>query len=213
MQRYVKCRHKPLLQWSDNWFGRFYGMNKEMILAVSNSAQWVTVRKSTIPHPDSGVELFFARSTGKIVSVGVPLRIYGLCRPDHRTAQGKAVRAKSDTSDCLNFGRWANVVPEKITDNNRITHNVWMILAPLYAIWYTNDARCFPGHTTLEIERVDKLQRNNVPFLLSGFPSSPKYFSSIKNLSVQELHDIALEEYLLVYCANKCEFYGRGILQ
>lgn len=75
---------------------------------------------------------------------------------------------------------------------------------------YIYNVRYLPVDTTLEIGRVNKLCENNVQFLQSCSPSTPKDFSNYSILSVQALRNITHRGELLVRHGIKYEFYGRG---
>lgn len=58
-------RQLPLSQWAEKWRGRFYGMDMNMLLALDALAQGLTVKKSTIPHTESGMWCLLPERLGK----------------------------------------------------------------------------------------------------------------------------------------------------
>lgn len=57
---------------------------------------------------------------------------------------------------------------------------------------YTNDARYFPGHTTLHIKRESELRKDSAQLLKNKSPLSLNTFCSYKILSFQAPRKIAL---------------------
>lgn len=93
-------------------------------------------------------------------------------------------------------------------DNKKAAHSVWISPAPFCTIRYKNEARDVPVDTSLNTEMLKNPGENNMQFLRSRSPSSPKQFSSLKIRSVQVLCSIALGEKLLVRYGNTYELYG-----
>lgn len=56
-----------ILKWSENRHRRFYSMDVVELLTLDTSAQWFTVNRSTIPHPDAELDLLASQTRGKVV--------------------------------------------------------------------------------------------------------------------------------------------------
>lgn len=62
---FEKCRYIPLSQWPDEWRRCFNVVDVDTLLTLDTTAQEVTVKKSTILHPDSGLGSFSAHKKGE----------------------------------------------------------------------------------------------------------------------------------------------------
>lgn len=58
-------QHIALLQWFDEWREHFYSIDDEMLLSLEISAQGITMKTSTNPHPNAAINLFDSQINGK----------------------------------------------------------------------------------------------------------------------------------------------------
>lgn len=72
------------------------------------------------------------------------------------------------------FQKWSNNVAESVVNNDGAEQEVLKLPALFCAIRYINDAKYFQGDATVEAERLNKQEENNVQFLQRKAPSSTK---------------------------------------
>lgn len=53
-----KCRQIPVLQWADKRWRRFYSVDVQILPVLDTLLQVTTVKKTTVPHPDSDLARF-----------------------------------------------------------------------------------------------------------------------------------------------------------
>lgn len=79
------------------------------------------------------------------------------------------------------FCELVNELLERAIERNEIQHNLWLVPAPLCAMRNTNDARYFPGVTTLNLKDYRNKQR------ITGCFCSRNLRHCLKNFVVWEL--------------------------
>lgn len=62
---FEKCRHIDLSRLFEKGHGRLYSMDVKMLLVLDTSAHGITVKKSTIPNPYAGLDLFTSQPSVK----------------------------------------------------------------------------------------------------------------------------------------------------
>lgn len=62
---FEQWRYIPLLQWPDEWHGRFFSMDVKTLLVLDTSAQVITVKNPTMLHPGVRLVLFIFGKIGK----------------------------------------------------------------------------------------------------------------------------------------------------
>lgn len=67
---FEKCRYIPLSQLSEKCLGTFYSTSVEILSVLETLVQRITVKNLTIPHSDSGLDLFSSRMIGDSKVVG-----------------------------------------------------------------------------------------------------------------------------------------------
>lgn len=65
-----KYRHNSVPQWPDKWREHFYSIDEDTFLALETSAQRVTAKKESIPHPGAGQGSFEYWTIGESEMVG-----------------------------------------------------------------------------------------------------------------------------------------------
>lgn len=63
------------------------------------------------------------------------------------------------------FWKRLGEVPAKVTDKTGTEHNVRIVPAPFGVMWYINNTRYLPAHSTLEAQVFNEQKENNVQLL------------------------------------------------
>lgn len=69
------------------------------------------------------------------------------------------------------FLRWANLLPDSVSDRNLMLHPVWLVPAPCCAVHCVNDGRYFTGDDVPEVENMLKERKNGFQFYQTEPPS------------------------------------------
>lgn len=203
---FERARQIPLTQWSPIWRARFHGLKAEMLLAVECSAIGVTLKKSSIQHPNAGRGVFAARPIGKGTVVGY---YYGSLVYEDLSAAGSRLKTYGENIMKVTkatFSKWANRLPETATDRNMVEHPVWIVPAPFCAMHFVKDGRYLSGDEAPEAEKLGKERKNNVEFYQTESPSSATSFRSYKILAVRALRNVRYGEELFVDYGNNYDF-------
>lgn len=180
-----------------------------MFLALDTSAQALSVRKSTIPPPGSGLEAFANGAFGNVEMVG---HYHGSLVHSDLTKERHKMQTYEEglsqvTADI--FKMWGNELAERMTDSDGNEHKVWIVPAPFCAMQYVNDARYLPGNATTESKSLEKPRENNVHFWQVMSPSTLKEFGEFTVLGVHAVHNISLDEELPVNYGRSTTFRVR----
>lgn len=185
-------------------------MDIETLLPLDRSAQGPMVKESKIPYTDSGSRLFAALTFEKVKVLGLYYgsQVYAsLTRKRHGT-KTRVQRVMPVTVET--FRKWANKLPQKVTDKHGFDHKVCIVPVSFCAILVTSDERCFLGVTRLNIERWKNLRQNNFKVLHRKSPSSPTEYSGFRIFGTQALRNISVRKELRIYHGNKYHFSNRG---
>lgn len=133
--------------------------------------------KSKIAKPESGLGLFAA----KTISEQDVLEFYyaymvhvHLTNNLHKT---KMYREGVTHLTARKSQKWTNELPGKVSNKERVEHEVQIVPVRFFDMWCTNIARYIFEDATLDIERIVKPREVNVQFAEKRSPSSHKRFT------------------------------------
>lgn len=149
---FKKCRTIPVPQWSAKWYGCLYRVDLNSSLAAECGVLAVTVKKSTMPHPNEGFGLLAARSFGSGKTIDLYEGTLGCKNLVDEKQKWKASGEGIMASTVQTFIKWENNILDKVADETGVERTAWIVPAPFCATGYVNDSRYFVGDGTLLVE-------------------------------------------------------------